>query len=41
MPVLLVWDLQMKQSHKVWVVLGFTVRLMYEKHTMKLARSIY
>lgn len=27
----------MKQSHKVWVVLGFTVRLMYEEHTFELA----
>jgi len=31
MPFMLVWDLQMKQSHKFWVVLGFTVRLMYVK----------
>jgi hypothetical protein len=31
MPFMLVWGLQMKQSHKVWVVLGFTVRLMYVK----------
>ena len=29
MPFMLVWDLQMKQSHKIWVILGFTVRLMY------------
>ena len=32
---MLVWGLQMKRSHEIWVALRFTVRLMYGDYTLK------